>query len=104
MARAGIDTADPLVQSEAQAVALAAQRALRTGRHITPAGMTTGLSRTSLSGRRNTPFSSFSTSSSRGALARSALPRTAFALVWLALLVPGILFLWRTMRPRSATG
>ena len=93
MAGAGIDTTDPRVRDEAQSVAMAAARSLRT-RERYGAGTYSG---SSVSGGTGRPFGRTSTSASAGSDTAS-LPVALFGALWLGLLVACVLFLRRTAR------
>jgi hypothetical protein len=97
MAAAGIDTRDPRVRDEAQAVTMSALRILRKRHRFDAVRSMT----TSFASGTEGPFDSVNTTAGGGA-DRSNLPVAAFGVVWVGALVAGVTFLWRTMRPRPA--
>jgi hypothetical protein len=99
LASAGIDTTDPRVKREAEAVALAATRALRTRQRLDRSSAFSGSSFSSGTGG---PFSSTNTTI-RGGAGRSNLPQLVFGVVWVGVLAAGIVYISRRMRPTGAT-
>ena len=98
LSAAGADASDPRVRDEAQAVNLAALRAVRTRVRFGTGGFTSS----SVSGIGGRPFTSLTTSV-RGGSTRSELPRAIFLALWVGVLVAGVVYLWRAMRPRTVT-
>jgi hypothetical protein len=98
LASAGVNTADPRVLAETEALALAAQRALRTRQRETGAVV---FSRSSFTGGGG-PFSSVAITAG-GSTTPGRLALVLFAAFWLAVLAAGLLHLLRTTRPPVRT-
>jgi hypothetical protein len=98
LAANGVDTTDPRVQAEARTIARAAARSLRPAERVGPFGGIGGFRTTSSSGGTETPFSS-NTSTVAGTSHQSRWHTITFAATWLAVLVAGVIYLWRATHP-----
>jgi hypothetical protein len=96
LGRAGVDTGNPLVRDEAQAVTMNALRGLRARQRMGYGGYTSN----SMLGQDGGPFAQVSTTV-RGGSGHSDVSLAAFGLLWVGVFAAAVSFLWRVTRGRG---